>query len=316
MYCINLESDDPFFNLAIEESLLKNNKNEYLILGINKPCVIIGKHQSGHMEVNTKFVSENNIPVIRRISGGGTVFHDQGNLNFSFIRQSESGKQVDFRKYTQPVIDFLKSMGVEARFEGKNDLKVEGLKISGNAEHIHGNRVLHHGTLLFSSSLEMLRNSLRKDTSCYTSRAVVSTPSSVINLNEKMNCFRDISELRSEMMNYFLRNFSDNFPYILSHTDIRQAESLADSKYKTWDWNWAYGPEYTFKNSFEINKLNHSCELFVKDGIIRECFIEGSDQMKIASKKLKGCRHMVDDLSETLRRENIFLTKEEVFNFF
>jgi lipoate-protein ligase A len=118
------------------------------------------------------------------------------------------------------------------------------------------------------------------------------------------------------MMNYFLRNFSDNFPYILSHTDILQAESLADSKYKTWEWNWAYGPEYTFKNSFEINKLNHSCELFVKDGIIRECSIEGSDQMKIASKKLMGCRHMVEDLSETFRGENIILTEEEIFNFF
>src|SRR5665811_810867 len=100
MYCITLDSDDPFFNLAIEEILLKESKDEYLILGINTPSVIIGKHQSAHREVNTKFVSENDIPVIRRISGGGTVFHDKGNLNFSFIRQSEEGKQVDFRKYT------------------------------------------------------------------------------------------------------------------------------------------------------------------------------------------------------------------------
>ena len=119
MFCINLESNDPFFNLAVEEILLKNSKEEYLILGINSPSVIIGKHQSGHMEVNIKFVNKYQIPVIRRISGGGTVFHDCGNLNFSFIRQSESGKQVDFRKYTQPVLDFLKSMGIEARFEGK-----------------------------------------------------------------------------------------------------------------------------------------------------------------------------------------------------
>ena len=106
------------------------------------------------------------------------MFHDNGNLNFTFIRQSETGKQVDFRKYTQPVIDFLNSLGIEAKFEGKNDLKVDGFKISGNAEHIHRNRVLHHGTLLYSTSLEMLRNSLRKDTSCYNTRAVASNPSS------------------------------------------------------------------------------------------------------------------------------------------
>jgi lipoate-protein ligase A len=207
-------------------------------------------------------------------------------------------------------------MGVEARFEGKNDLKVDGLKISGNAEHIHGNRVLHHGTLLFSTSLEMLRNSLRKDTSCYTSKAVVSNPSSVVNLNEKMNCFPDIYEFRSEMMNFFLKNFSDNFPYSLTQAEINQAQSIADSKYKTWEWNWAYGPEYTFKNRFELNKVTYSCDLFIKDGIIRECFIKGSDQMNSASKKLIGCRHMVNDLSDVLRNGNIFLTEKDIYNFF
>ena len=136
MLCLNLKSTDPFFNLALEEILLKNRKEEYLILGINDPCVVIGKHQVPHREVNTRFVTENNIPVIRRISGGGTVFHDSGNLNFSFIMQSEAGKQVDFRKYTLPVISFLSTLGVDAKFEGKNDLKVDGLKISGNAEHV------------------------------------------------------------------------------------------------------------------------------------------------------------------------------------
>src|SRR5450759_2564147 len=235
MFCINLNTNDTFFNLAIEEFILKNSKEEYLILGVNNPSVIIGKHQSGHREVNTKFVYENHIPVIRRISGGGTVFNDNGNLNFSFIRHSESGKQVDFRKYTQPVIDFLVSIGVEVKFAGKNDLKVDGYKISGNAEHIHRNRVLHHGTLLFSTSLEMLRNSIRKDTSCYTSRAVSSNPASVMNLNEKMNYFQNINEFRFEMMNYFLKKYNDFVPYELTASEIMHAEALADSKYKQWD---------------------------------------------------------------------------------
>ena len=316
MFCINLDTTDPFFNLAIEEFLLKSSKEEYLILYVNNPSVIIGKHQSGHMEADTKFVNENQIPVIRRISGGGTVFHDNGNLNFSFIRQSESGKQVDFRKYTQPVIDFLLLMGVDARFEGKNDIKVDGLKISGNAEHIHGNRVLHHGTLLFSTSMEMLRNSLRKDQSRYTSRAVVSNPASVVNLKEKINCFQDINKFRSEMLNYFLKNFSDNVPYNLSEAEILQAESIAASKYKTWEWNWAYGPEYTFKNTFKINNALQSCRLVIKDGIIQESNIEGGDQIRNTSKKLIGCRHMVNDLLEVFRKGNIFLTKKDIFNFF
>jgi lipoate-protein ligase A len=316
MFCINLDTTDPFFNLAIEELLLKSSKEEYLILYINDPAVIIGKHQSGHCEVNTRFVTENQIPVIRRISGGGTVFHDDGNLNFSFIRQSESGKQIDFRKYTRPVIDFLKSLGVEASFEGKNDLKVGGLKISGNAEHVYHNRVLHHGTLLFSTSLEMLRNSIRRDTSCYISRAVISNPSSVINLNGILSRFHNIHEFRSEMISYFLKNFSDLVLYKPVPEELLQAEYLSSSKYKTWEWNWAYGPEYLFQNNFVINETLHSCSLFIKDGIIRKCSISGSDQLKSTSEKIPGCRHMVTDLSEFFKSENIPLTAGGIYNFF
>jgi len=316
MFCINLESYDPFFNLAIEEFLLKNSDNEYLILGVNSPCVVIGKHQAAHREVDTKFIVENKIPVIRRISGGGTVFHDNGNLNFTFIRQSETGKQVDFPKYTQPVIDFLIFLGIAAKFEGKNDLKVNGFKISGNAEHIHRNRVLHHGTLLFSTSLEMLRNSLRKDTSCYNTRAVASNPSPVLNLNEKLTKLKDIYEFRAEMVNYFLKYFPDIVPYNLTLSEKKEAELISDSKYKTWEWNWAYGPEYTFRNTFVINGLHHSCSLFIKDGVIWECTIEGSEQMNLVSKKLIGCRHMVNDLSEVFKSENISLTEAEIYNFF
>ena len=316
MYCIILESDDPFFNLAIEELLLKNKKEEYLILGINKPCIIIGKHQSAHKEVNTKFIFENDIPVIRRISGGGTVFHDKGNLNFTFIRQSEAGKQVNFRKYTQPVIDFLFSLGVEAGFEGKNDLKVGGLKISGNAEHVYRNRVLHHGTLLFNTSLDIMRNSLQKTTFCYSTRAVESNPSSVMNLNDKLSGIIDIYEFRSIMMNYFLYNLPDTHIDKLSSSEKEEAELLAETKYRTWEWNWAYGPEYTFNNSFQINGKHHSCCLFVKDGLIRECNIEGSDKMMSAAKKMIGCRHMVSDIMMVFNEANILITDKEIYNFF
>jgi lipoate-protein ligase A len=268
------------------------------------------------MEVNTKFIVEEKIPVIRRISGGGTVYHDAGNLNFSFITHSVTGRQVDFRKYTGPVINFLKSLGVEARFEGKNDLKVDGLKISGNAEHVQGNRVLHHGTLLFSTSLEMLRNSLRKDKSCYTSRAVQSNPASVINLNETMDYFKTVGEFRAEMIKFFLKNYVGTIPYELTKNEIIQAESLANSKYMTWEWNWAYGPEYTFYNSFITGRILHSCNLQVKDGIIVACAVEGSHMMNSISKILIGKRHMPNELSNLFRKENVFLTNEELFNFF
>jgi len=316
MFCLNLESTDPYFNLAIEEVLLKNSRKEYLILGINNTSVIIGKHQAAHKEVDTEYVIGNQIPVIRRISGGGTVFHDKGNLNFTFIRQSETGKQVDFPKYTRPVIDFLLSLGIDAKFEGKNDIKVDGLKISGNAEHVHRDRVLHHGTLLFDSSLDHLRNSVRKDISCYRTRAVDSNPSSVTNLREMMPGSPDIYQFRSVMTNYFLRYFPDITIHELSENEKEEAEILAVKKYKTWEWNYAYGPEYHFDNRFKIEGKDHSCHLFVKAGIITECEIEGSEKMATAGKKLIGCRHMFDDMFEVFNSEGLSVNTNDIFNFF
>jgi lipoate-protein ligase A len=316
MFCLNLESTDTYFNLAIEEVLLKNSREEYLILGINDTSVIIGKHQAAHKEADTKYVIGNQIPVIRRISGGGTVFHDKGNLNFTFIRQSETGKQIDFPKYTRPVIDFLLSLGINAKFEGKNDIKVDGLKISGNAEHVYRNRVLHHGTLLFDTSLDHLRNSIRKDISCYRTRAVDSNPSSVTNLKEMMPGFPEIYQFRSVMTNYFLRYFPDITIHEISDKEKEEAEILADQKYKTWEWNYAYGPEYHFNKRFKIEDKDHSCHLFVKEGIIAECDIEGSAKMKTAGKKLIGSRHMADDIFEILSKEGINVSTNDIFNFF
>ena len=316
MRSIFLGTHDPFFNLALEEVLLKSRKEEYLILGINDPSVIIGKHQVANREACTRFVTENKIPVIRRISGGGTVFHDSGNLNFTFIRYCEPGKQVDFRKHTQPVIDFLISLGINAKFEGKNDIKVDGLKISGNAEHVHRNRVLHHGTLLFSTSLDMLRNSIREDKSCYTTRAVGSNPSSVLNLVDKLQIFAGIDDFSNAMMHYFSRIISGFEDYNISPQDMADAEALADSRYKTWEWNYAYGPEYTFYNTFRLLERMCSISLSVAEGKVRQCAITGGEELKSIEEKLLGCRHMVPEFMNVLEKENIGLAGVEIYNFF
>ncbi len=320
MLCLSLTSTDPFFNLAVDEYLLKNRSGEYLILGINDKSVIIGKHQSAHRETNTKFITECNIPVIRRISGGGTVFHDTGNLNFTFILNSNEGKQIDFRKYTLPVIGFLASIGVDAKFEGKNDLKAGGLKISGNAEHVYRNRVLHHGTLLFDSDLELMSGAIRKDTSKYETRAVSSNPSAVTNLARVLkntdSHFDTIHEFRLLMLDWFLNNSPGSGVIDLSDKEIEEIKSLAETKYRTWEWNYAYGPEYHFKTSFEYNRTVSFCSLHVMDGIIRKIEIKGSGELEQAGNKLIGCRHMVEDLQYLFRKENIFKQGFDIYNFF
>jgi lipoate-protein ligase A len=297
MFCLNLSSTDPFFNFALEEYLLKTRKEDFLILYVNTPSVIIGKHQVAHRESDTRFILEHGIPVIRRISGGGTVFHDEGNLNFSFISQSTEGKQVDFRKYTLPVIKFLSVLGVEARFEGKNDLKVNGLKISGNSEHVFRNRVLHHGTLLYDTQINFLNGSIRKDTSKYSTRAVKSNPSPVMNLKKTIPAVRNMNDFKSQMAIFFIDE--NGYKLIdLSPFEKNEIEALSRSKYRTWEWNYAYGPEYNFNNQFEIKGKPHSCHLFVKGGIIKKCDFEGSGEMVVLAKKLVGRRHMSGDLEE------------------
>jgi lipoate-protein ligase A len=315
MFCLSPQSTDPFFNLALEEYLLMNRKDDFLILYVNMPSVIIGKHQVAHRETDTEFVTENNIPVARRISGGGTVFHDEGNLNFSFISQSTEGKQIDFRKYTLPVIKFLSVMGVEARFEGKNDLKVNGLKISGNSEHVFRNRVLHHGTLLFDTKLELLRGSIRKDLAKYSTRAISSNPSPVMNLKSIIPEVRDINDLRQQMMIFFIDE--NGYKLIdLAPGEKKEIELLVATKYRTWEWNFAYGPEYKFAGKFEINSRPYYCSLFVKDGIIKDCIIEGSVEMTGTGRRLIGSRHMPDDLREAFMKENIIISPSEIFKFF
>ncbi len=316
MLLISADTHDPFLNLALEEVLLKNRQSEYLILGVNSPSVVIGKHQAAHREVNTKFVTENRIPVIRRISGGGTVFHDKGNLNFTFIRESEEGRQIDFKKYTLPVIGFLNYMGINARLEGKSDIKVDGLKVSGNAEHVYRNRVLHHGTLLFSSAIDSLKNSIRDDKSCYATRAVNSNPASVTNLKERLGVFADMDDFTKAIIDYFKAEIPELESGSITGQDLREASELAEARYRQWEWNYAYGPDYVFRNSFQLGAADHSCTIFVKSGLVSSCTIEGGGRLSAAAGRLEGCRHMVSDFQKVFDEEEISLQGEGIYNFF
>jgi lipoate-protein ligase A len=314
MYCFISDTDDPFINLAVEEILLKNRTEEFLILSVNKDSLIVGKHQSAQREINTRFVTENNIPVIRRISGGGTVFHDHGNLNFTFIRNSKAGSQIDFPKYTRPVIDFLVNSGIEARFEGKSDIRVQGYKISGNSEHVQRNRVLHHGTLLFSSSLENLRKSLNDHSACYCTRAVMSNPAPVSNIQNISKAFSDISEFRDRLMEFLSGKISDSTQFILPEEEQNAAILLADVKYRKWDWNYAYGPEYEFRKDFMYHGERVTARLYIKGGIIWDCIMESPALPSGIDKKLIGCRHMPEDMTCIFSNED--LKDFDIFDLF
>jgi len=206
MLCIKNENKDPFFNIASEEYIFRNFSEDCFMLWRSEPSVIVGKHQNTLAEINWGFIKKNDIKVVRRLSGGGTVYHDPGNLNFTFLKHGRKEKLMDFEMFTDPVIKALAKMSVIAKFEGKNDLRVNGLKISGNSEHIFRNKVLHHGTLLFDSNLDNLENAIKNEKDHYSDKAVKSIRSQVTNISSHLNNNLSISEFK-ELMQSFMFNY-------------------------------------------------------------------------------------------------------------
>lgn len=291
---------DPYFNLATEEFLLKNVSDNVIFLYRNRPCVVVGKHQNAMAEINYRFVQENKIPVIRRISGGGTVYHDEGNINFTFLQNGEEGKLVNFKAFIAPVAEFLKTLGVPAEIGSRNDILVNGLKVSGNAEHIYKKRTLHHGTLLFSSTLTDLRNSLHIEGERYFDKAVKSVRSKVANIQESVPELKETSVFFEKLTDFLTRYFQAS-PLVLQEEALAQIKSAAETKYTDWAWNFGYSPDYVFRNSIDSGSANLLIEMRVEKGIIQTAAVNGNiDQTILAElqNSLVNTPHSVQQLAK------------------
>ena len=319
MLCIHLKNTNPFFCLAAEEYLLKNFDDDIFMLWQSDNTVVVGKHQNALGEINYKFVREKNITVARRISGGGTVFHDAGNVNFSFIKNVKSPAGISFKQFTMPIVEALAKLSVTAITSGRNDLLIEGRKISGNAEHIFKNRVLHHGTLLFNSDLKNLGQAIKVVHGKYQSKAVQSNRSEVANISSFLKRKFTVDEFIQFLIDVQLEKNKNTF-YELTKTDIHKIEILANEKFKNRDWNFGYSPKYSFKNEVEIDGKNISIQLNVKRGIIEDCKISGNyfsiKDSKRISAKLQNRWHYYEDVRETLSGFDINISDELVYEFF
>lgn len=301
--CINQSSTDPYFNLAAEEYFLKNFQEDFFILWRSKPSVLVGKHQNALAEINHEFVRKHQIPVARRLSGGGTVFHDPGNVNFTFIRNVKDISEVNFKVFTVPVVAALKKLGVEAYTTGRNDLLIDGKKISGNAEHVHKNRVLHHGTLLFDSHLEALKGALKVDLTKFEDKAVQSNRSEVTNIAVYLVNPISVKEFTSFLFSEICGTYPDFRVYEPTSEDIAAIEKLREEKYQTWDWIFGYSPRYRFTNSIETANSSISVGLLVEKGRISEVVFSGEIQEEIAQKlaeTLIGFRHELEEIADNL----------------
>ena len=295
MLCVESPFTDVYHNLALEEYFLRNFSDDIFILYVDKPCVVIGKHQNALAEINLKYVINNNIKIARRLSGGGTVYHDSGNLNFSFISTSKDNKPVNFKKFQKPVVDVLTKMGLNVEVGKRNDLSIDNLKISGNAEHVFKNRVLHHGTLLFNSNLEMLNEAINVSPEKFTDKAVQSNRSEVANISSFLKSKPSINSFKNDIMKYVFSKDGFNKMYELSDEDIFNVKQLVESKFSTWEWNFAYSPKYVFTNSAELANGELTIKMSIVKGLIEdaELKLNGQSSVKLSqfAQKLKALKH-------------------------
>lgn len=305
--CINQTSPDPYFNLAAEEYFLKNFQEDFFMLWRSRPSVVVGKHQNALAEINHEFVREHQIPVARRLSGGGTVFHDPGNVNFTFIRNVANISEVNFKVFTMPIIDALKKLGVDAYTTGRNDLLIDGKKISGNAEHVHKNRVLHHGTLLFDSHLEALKGALNVDLSKFEDKAVQSNRSEVTNIGSYLPNQISVEEFTDFLFEEICLSYPDFKVYQPSAEDLAAIEKLSIEKYQTWDWIFGYSPRYRFSNTLETENGKIQINLLIEKGLLVEVSFTGAIQPELSHKLSEimiGCRHEYGEVKKIIEHIN------------
>jgi lipoate-protein ligase A len=310
MLIIKRHQTDPYFNLATEEYVLKNFEEDCFMLWRNAPSIIVGKHQNTLAEINVEYVKRNNIPVVRRLSGGGAVFHDLGNLNFTFTQKGEEEKLIDFRKYTEPILEVLQKIGISARFEGRNDLTINGRKFSGNAEHIFKNRVLHHGTLLFSAQMTDLTQALNVDPIKFQDKAVKSVRSRVTNISEHLEKPMDVLDFANLIQEHMVEKYPDARIIELTAEDHDRIYELVREKYNTWEWNFGYSPGYNFRKVLRTEKSGSiEFELDVRNGTILMVKIFGDYFGKLETEELEmvltGVPHKEGAIRDVLHSYNI-----------
>ncbi|MBU9722552.1 MULTISPECIES: lipoate--protein ligase [Bacillaceae] len=276
LFIDNENITDPRINLAIEEYALKylNPDNTYLLFYVNEPSIIIGKNQNTIEEINKDYVEEKGIHVVRRLSGGGAVYHDLGNLNFSFITKDDGESFSNFQKFTQPVVDALHKIGVEAQLSGRNDIQVGEKKISGNAQYTTKGRMFSHGTLLLDSEIEHVVDALKVKDEKIRSKGIKSIRSRVANINDFLEKKLTMNEFK-ELLLKFIFHGDQVQKYQLTEEDWKGIKEISKKRYGNWDWNYGKSPKFDIQRSKRFDAGTIDIRINVAKGKITNCKIFG-----------------------------------------
>jgi len=299
------ERTDPAFNLAMEEYLLTGTNLDAVMLWRNDKSVIIGKNQNALEEIDIDYVKEHGIPVIRRQSGGGAVFHDLGNINFTILGAVHGGDFSNYEKFTAPIRDFLRGLGVNAELRGRNDLVIGDMKFSGNAQAVKNGRIMHHGTILYNADFGGLTGALKPNAAKIESKGIKSVRARVTNVAAHLDSPMPAEEFFRRLCDYFLKNTKDIAEYTLTTADIEAANRLKDEKYSKWEHNFGKSPNYTYEKSVKLPSCLIDLRIYAAGGVIEDVKIFGDffGELDIneLENALKGVKHEQLEIEAVIR---------------
>ena len=309
-YIIN-NSNDTAFNIALEEYAFKHLLEEDMIflLWVNKPSIIVGRHQNTIEEINRDYVREHGIEVVRRISGGGAVYHDYNNLNYTIISKETENKAFDFKSFSIPVIKTLEELGVKAEFTGRNDLEIDGKKFCGNAQAYINGRIMHHGCLLFDVELSVLANALKVSKDKFESKGVKSVRARVTNIVDELPEKITVEQFRDLLLDYMKKEYPEMTEYVFSDDELDEINHIKETKFATWDWNYGKSPEYNVHRGTKFTSGKVEIFANVVESKIENIKIYGDffgiEDVVAVEEALKGVKYEREDVLKALENLEI-----------
>lgn len=298
-------SQDPCYNLAFEEFVLQNRREgEYLLLWQNDKTIVIGQNQNAEAEINRAFVERHGIRVVRRTTGGGAVYHDLGNLNYSFITDAGNAERMTMERFTTPIVEALRGLGMQAEASGRNDILVEGRKVSGTAQRLVKDRILHHGTLLFDANPGMVSGALNVDPAKFQSKSAQSVRSRIGNIRD----FLEQDMTLEAFWDYLKRTLAGSglVQGSLTAEELAEVTALKTSKYDTWAWNFGRSPKYNVTNKRKWDGGFLEPRMEVAEGRITDIVFYGDflavSPMEEVVTALRGCLFQREAVAAVLGR--------------